>query len=373
MDFGDIEKRPKHGTSKSHFVLLGIVSLIAYNFFLQRLQAFIQLFGKGYTTNSHIVYGFIATVGQILCICTYRIMRPLQLIRFSLVGLAILSFISAGVVSIKLAYIPLHGLLIAGGMGLFISILQSASSAYAADLDSSELLNAFYFGQSLSGLFPWPISSSMYPIFNQISLANRDDLITATCMLIGGLVTLSFGIFMIIHSSPTPISTRVPLTSSPSVWSSFVSEWRIIILCWFTFAVSFSMYPRDLFEWSPLHDINTDFYRSTLVYVAILSDIAGMFAGPYIPLGPKLTHLFGYLRTLFVGVFVLISSGIFPVPEHFHILSIFTMSFSGGLILSSAMSQIQSDNETVGHLVSIALTVGIMTGSCIGSLIDMFL
>jgi len=365
--------RFKYEISKTHFMLLGIVSLTTYNFFLQRLGSFTAIFGERYAAHSHIAYGLFATIGQVLCISTHQAVRPHLLIHMSLFMIALISFVIVAVVFVRALHLSMHGLLIAAGMGLFISILQSASSAFAADLDSSDLLNAFYLGQSLSGVFPWPISSSLYPVFSFIPESNRNNLITATSMIIGGLATLVFASYMLYRGLSTPSPKRNNRNQSTTIRSAFVSEWPIIILCWFTFAVSFTVYPRDLFKWFPLHNVNTDMYRSTLVYVAIIADIGGMFAGPHIPLGRKLTHILGYARVLFIPIFALISSSIFPIPELVHIITIVTMSFSGGLILSSAMSQILSDSETVGHLVSISLTIGIMAGSCIGSVIDMFL
>jgi hypothetical protein len=376
MNSGNIEvyrKESWNELSKMHFVILGIVSLLSYNFFLQCLGSFVRVFGDRYAAHSHIFYGLSATIGQLFCISSHLIVRPMLLVRTSLFGVSALSFGLVVVYFVEHIHSIICGLSAAAAMGLFISILQSSSAALAAESNSSDLLNSFFFGQSLSGVFPWPITSSLFPVFSRISPSNSDELITTTSMIIGGLATLSCAIYFTRQIATIPHPNQSLQKQSISALSSFVSEWPIIVLCWFTFVVSFSVYPRDLLKWSPRHTINVDLYRSTLVYVAILSDIAGMYTAPYVQLRPKWTQILGYFRVLVVPLFALISSRLLPVSELTHFMATMTMSFSGGLVLSSAMSQIHSNDETVGHLVSLALTIGILTGSCVGSVLDMFL
>lgn len=355
------------------YVCLGVVSLLSYNTLLECLGIYTRSFGDRFPAHSHVVYGMAATAGQMISVSVRRYITPLIRIHISLVLLC--------VVSLALAIIPLCaidnrqilGLCFASGLGFLISVLQSATCALASASNPAELLNAFYRGQSLSGLLAWPLTTTIFSVAKILYISRHEELIATSSMATAGFVTLALFIFLHVitsdsHRDPSNTNPPTPLTTA------FISEWPVIVLCWFTFVVSFTVYPRDLFKWYPLHAIDTNLYRSTLVYLAIVSDVVGMFSAPYIGMATSTTRFLGYARLIFIPIFFMLSSSIFPTSEYVHIIAIVTMSFSGGLILSKTMAQINSaDDEAVGYLVSIALTLGIMIGSTIGSLIDFFL
>lgn len=368
MRTGNSENNYTRSTWGPSFTFLGIISLLSYNFFVQCLGVYINRFGDRYASDSHIIYGLSATIGQIICILVRRKANPHTLLLIALVAIVFISGFAAIAALVEVSHAHILGFSIASIMGLFISILQSSSSALASDISSSELLAAFYRGQSISGFIPWPVTASFYTLFKFIAPVRKDELIAAASMLTGGLATFVFFILFLYWSFPIKSSEQSFQESIP-VRSAFVSEWPIITLCWFTFVVSFTVYPRELLKWSPLCEFDTNLYRSILIYIAIIGDICGMFVAPFFTVSSQTTQIFGYLRILFIPVFALISSA--SIGPFVQIISILFMSVSGGFILASAMSQIQSNNQTVGYIVSISLTLGIMVGSTIGSIIDM--
>ena len=369
MKPGKSEIDPPVSNSGSEFTCLGVISLLSYNFFVQCLGVFVLLFGNRYASDSHIIYGLSATVGQILCILVRRKISPRTLISVALFAISMIAFLCGFLAVVEVFHARLVGLSIASMMGLFISVLQSSSSAIASNISSSELLTAFFMGQSISGFIPWPVTAWYYALFKYVAPLRKDEFIAAASMLTGGIATFAFAVLFLNHSLPSGQSKQSS-PDSPSVWSAFVSEWQIITLCWFTFVVSFTLYPRDLLNWSPSCDIDTSLYRSILIYIAIIGDVCGMYLAAFITVSPQSTQIFGYMRAVFIPLFSLISQ--IPISSSVvQIISILLMSISGGFILASAMSQIQSNNQTVGYLVSISLTIGIMVGSTIGSIIDM--
>jgi hypothetical protein len=388
---GDIKHEQIHvpyatTIQRTGFVLLGIVSLWPYNFLLECLGYFSFYFGPDFGSNSHIVYGVAANISQLLSLFLLGGSSKNTLITVACVLISFVSFEYGFVTLIAdIPQLPLIGLSLALVLGFFNALIQSTGSSLCGRYP--DCLTLFYLGQSLSGLFPWPITVMLNFVFRAFGLSPfrvgeepspMDKATACTSMVIGGLIPLLFLIlFRVAFKEAKSVTYTVP-----PVMKTFKKSWPTVVLCWFIFVVSFVIYPRELLKWKPStfeswYPRGEFFYVSFVVYIAIVFDTVGMYLGQYSFNAPlSVVKLVGYSRVVFIPLFALSSSQLgFLSTDLVQFSLVVCMSISGSLTLAWAMNYTQQmvpeeEGESIGAILSFALTNGIFVGSGIGSCID---
>jgi len=378
------------------FAILGLVSLWPYNFLLQSLGYFCVYLGTGFASHSHVVYGIAANLAQVLSLCFLSKTNFGTRITVSCMMISIVSLVySCITLHNDIAHLPAIGLGLAFLLGFFNSMIQSAGSQLAGRY--SDCITWLFLGQSLSGLFPWPITVGLNFLFRGIGLSperlgdqltsSMDKATACTSMVIGGLVPLLFLIlFWLAFDNPNAQYTASNKTKShrTSMWITFKSIHGIAILCGSTFLISFIMYPRELMKWQPstfanIYPNGEYFYASLLVYIAIVFDVLGMYVPSNfrIEFSSKWMRAIGYMRILFVPLFALCSLEV-PIvsSDPMEMILVMFMSFSGAFVLAWALKCAQHmvpeiEGETVGIIMSFLLTSGMSIGAAIGSVIDL--
>lgn len=185
-------------------------------------------------------------------------------------------------------------------MGIFNSLLMNAGFGLMS-MAPEKSASFFLLGQTMTGVFTWPIIVGLRAIVNALGGGDETDYIVAVMSLsLSGLITMGtiplyklktrhhpvFSHMLAPYQTPTGSPSNNPRRSRPikavfkSIWVPASASW---ISCLFTFAV----FPSQVSLWQPsftdaLYD--GPLFRSFLIYVYSIADTIGRML-------PRLLHV----------------------------------------------------------------------------------
>jgi hypothetical protein len=377
-------KSGNHSRSDSRYILYGVANLITYATFYSMLPEFQNTLTTSFGSHATLAYGISATGGHILGLFLTRSLAIDETIVTSYVLLCFPSLLVGFIPWLSQPlnlYVGVSAIALLGLVGSFQQIfVASRASAQSADA----LLN-FYIGQSVSGLLPYPCfmigSTKLLGLLN-ISTEFRSVVLfsAAVCTTLCCIVAISHGLssrrYNKLLFDPQNLAHR-----ARTLWT-VLSVVRTTALSVFGLTlVSFAVYPREIVRWKPGPESRFSSeisYQSCFMYIAMGSDVLGMATSVWVfnlPFSsvPVLTAL----RVIFIPLFWIAGWNYFD-SDYIRGTLIAAMSYSGALVFGSALNGVtnqvrETEQETLGALMSSCFSLGIAGGGILGHSVGMVL
>ena len=355
------------------FFIFGLASLITYSFVYSVLPEFQVVLGLNFGSFATAGYGIAATIGQLFGVLIGRRLNGSLTVIACLIVLCLLSLFFGLLLYIQVLVDMRLAVAAMVILGFASSILQFFVSGWASSVSSGAII-AFYIGQSVSGLVPFPILWSAAKVLKEL---RHSIIVMATICILLCIIAVTFSRLFVDESDKSLSKNKV---QPRPIFHVLFAICRIAVSILVVTLISFTVYPRELLRWSPESGSwfeSVSMYQSFLIYLAICFDVVGMFMTMYgINVSIDYVPVSAALRILFIPLYWIAGCDFFT-SDLLRILLVASMSLSGSVVFGSAVNGLPLDaDDMAGHIVSLCFNLGIgaggLVGHCLGKLVGSF-
>lgn len=396
IDEGDSGSNPSSAdeTPVWGFFIIGFISLLCYNFFLQVIGFLSLKTGASFISAAPLAYGIFNNVGQLLCIFLGPSLPwgPRFWFSTTVVGIVGVGYSIIAVPGCSVGF--KYGIGVSCLLGLGNAVFQSAAFGLAG-LSGARAMNYMNFGQSFAGVLTLPLLLLLKRLFRWIAraeVASQESGISGVISnsILAGFALVSILTFLFIpyysiYLSKTATVRRAQdaaitsiATGSSDRRSIMIIIWQTLplaLMVWLVLLVTFLVFPGIVLSWEPnvlTKHLSKGTYKACLIYCFQVFDAVGKLSALVgLSLSPLLLKIFSPWRIMLgVCFFASTTSLAFISNDWTRFFLVAFLAFTNGLMITWCMiwgsSQVRkSEVDVASYTMSFFLVFGIACGSFI--------
>ena len=385
-----VEREPLLG-----FMMFGFVVNSCYNYVLQEVKYFNDVFGDGFGSRCNFIFGMSSNLSQILVILfgayvsiQTRIVVSCAALGAMLIAMPVLAFTQFPF-QMWIVYSVLFG------MGFTVAILASAGFGLTG-MCSVDIRRYFMLGNCLAGVTTWPLMLFVEQILKRFfhmspirvvpdrpsSLENMSTLVVLSVAALGFFITIPYYVFglarsMCVEDALRKIKAGAALTGPDKggIASTLMATLPMAVAVWNVMFVTFLALPDQMVSWKPSFDYpwdNSNTYQDMIIFMFNVFDVVGRFlALQCITMTPAQVMVGSFGRWLLIPFYFLATTGVaFFGNDVFKLVLQAAFATTYGLFLTWGMTHGPTQSglreeqaDTAGYIMSFALDNGVFLGS----------
>ena len=384
------------------FMMFGFVGNLCFNYLLQEVKYFNDVFGEGFGSRCAFIYGLSNNAGQMLVIIfgsyismQMRIVVSCAVLGSMLIAMPVLVFTES---SFQMSFV--YSVIFV--MGSMVAVLASAGFGLTG-MCSIDVRRFYMFGNCLAGVTAWPLMLLVEQILKRgfdlnpvrdvadrpSKLETMNTLVVLSVAALCFFLTIPYYMFGLARSKCVKDAlAKVKEASAQSgpakggVYETLLACLPLAVAVWNIMFVTFLALPDQMVAWNPTFKYpwdNSNTYQDMIIFMFNVFDVVGRFlALQYITMTPTQVMVGSFARWALIPFYFLATASLAFFGNDlfkFVLQAVFATTYglflTWGMIHGPSQKGIHPDQAgTAGYIMSFAQVNGIFLGSLLSGRIQ---